>query len=304
MCAYRLSALKLDSDIDLPELMPWDGRTDDPADITFRFGAVPPRLDEADHVGPVFQTRGRAEYLLNLPGTGRILVRQGSKVTIDADPAADAVDVRAFLVSTVQAVLWHQRGLLPLHACVVALDGRALALAGPAAAGKSTLAAILSAKGCRVLSDDVCVLDVREGGVMALPVSPHLRLWSDALDHLGIPAGALPRTLSAKEQFLMVDKAGALREPQKLAAVVVLTRRSGGALSLMRIQGSLAVGALRDMVHTRRPARALGRDPEIFAGLTRLAAADAGIWRLRVPDDPGRLGEAAATALTVLEERA
>ena len=31
MCAYRLSALKLDSDIDLPELMPWDGRTDDGA---------------------------------------------------------------------------------------------------------------------------------------------------------------------------------------------------------------------------------------------------------------------------------
>src|SRR5207249_8855374 len=68
-----------------------------PYTTLFRSGAVPPRLDEADHVGPVFQTKGRAEYLLNLPGTGRILVRQGSKVTIDADSAADPVDVSAFL---------------------------------------------------------------------------------------------------------------------------------------------------------------------------------------------------------------
>jgi len=136
-----------------------------------------------------------------------------------------------------------------------------------------------------------------------LPISPHLRLWRDALDHLGIPAEGLRRALSAKEQFHVDRHAGCVRQPQKLAAVVVLTRRSGGALSIERLYGPLAVGALRDMVHTRRPARALGRDSEIFAALTRLAAGGVTVWRLRVPDDPARLGEAAEMALAALEAR-
>src|SRR5205085_1412829 len=124
--AYRLSALKLESDLDLPELMPWDGPDDISADLTFRLGKVPLRLEAPDHVAPVFQTKGHGRYLLALPGTGRILVQDGRRVTIDPDPEADPTDICAFLTSTIQAVLWHQRGLLPLHACAVAVDGRAV----------------------------------------------------------------------------------------------------------------------------------------------------------------------------------
>jgi len=302
--AYRLSALRLESDLDLPELMPWDGPGDAPADIVVRLGKVPARLEAPDHVAPVFQTRGRSEYLLALPGTGRILVRDGREVTIDLDAGADPTNTRAFLASTIQAVLWHQRGLLPLHACALADDGRALALAGPSASGKSTLAALLSAKGHEVMADDVCVVDVRDGtAIEVLPVSPHLRLWRDTLDHLGIPAKGLRRALSIKEQFLLERRGACIRASRKLAAVVVLLRRSSGALSIEQLHGSRAVGALRDVVHTRRPARALGRDPAIFAAITRLLAAGVTVHRLRVPDDPARLGEAAAMALTALEAR-
>ncbi len=302
--AYRLSALKLESDLDLPELMPWDGPDDASADLVFRLGKVPARLEAPDHVTPVFQTRGRAEYLLTLPGTGRILVQDGRKVTIDPEPAADPTDTLALLTGTIQAVLWHQRGLLPLHACILAVDGRAMALAGPSASGKSTVAAMLSAMGHGVMADDIGVIDARDGAdIKVLPISPRLRLWRDALDHLGIKAEGLRRALSAKEQFLVDRRAGSVRNPRKLAAVMVLLRRSSGALSIERLHGALAVGALRDVVHTRRPARALGRDPAIFAALTRAVAAGVTVWRLRVPDDPARLGEAAAMALTALEAR-
>jgi hypothetical protein len=302
--AYHLAALKLESDLELPELMPWDGPDDAPADLIIRLGKLPPRLDMPDHVAPVFQTKGRSEYLLALPGTGRILVQDGRKVTVDPDPEADPTDTGAFLTGTIQAVLWHQRGLLPLHACAVAIDGRAVALAGPPAGGKSTLAAVLSAKGYQVLADDICIVDVRDGAdIKVLPISPQLRLWCDALDHLGIPTGGLRRALSSKEQFLLDRRAGGAREPRTLAAVVVLLRQLTGALSIERLHGALAVGALRDVVHTPRPARALGRDPAIFAALTRLAAGNVSVWRLRVRDDLGCLDEAAALALTALEAR-
>jgi hypothetical protein len=297
--AYHLAALKLESDLDLPDLVRWEGPRDAPADIVVRFGKVPLRLDAPDHVAPVFQTEGSNRYLLTLPGTGRIQVQNGCEVTVDPDPTGEATGVRAFISSTIQAVLWHQRGLVPLHAGAVAVDRRVLALAGPGASGKSTLVAMLAAKGHRVMADDVCVIDVSGIEVKVHPISSHLRLWRDAVDHLGIPEERLRRTLSFKEQFV-VDPGGYVHESQMLAAVVVLTRRSGGALSLERLQGSLALGALRDVVHTRRPARALGRNAAIFAALTRVAAG-AAVARLRVPDDPACLDDAAALALTMLE---
>jgi hypothetical protein len=302
MNAYRLSALKVESDFELPELGPWDGPGNAPADIVVRFDKVPARLDSPDHVAPIFQTKGRNEYLLALPGTGRILVENGNKVTIEPEPGADPTDTRALLAGTIQPVLWHQRGLLPLHASAVVINDRAVALAGPPASGKSTLAAMLCAHGHALLVDDICVVDTRDGtNIKALPGAPQLRLWRDALDHLGIPVGSLPRALSAKEQFFLSYDEEFLREPQKLAAVVVLARRSSGALTLERLRGAGAVGALRDVVHTRRPASALGRDPDIFAALTRMISAGVAVWRLKVPDDPARLAGAAAKVRSVLE---
>jgi hypothetical protein len=300
--AYHLSTLKIDSDLDLPELRPWDGPAAAPADAVFRLGTVPTRLEAPDHVAPIFQTRGRSEYLLALPGTGRILVRDGAQVTIEPEPGADPRATRAVLAGPIQAVLWHQRGLLPLHANAIAVNGRAVALAGPAASGKSTLAAVLAAMGHRVMADDVCVVDVGAGAECSvLPGSSHLRLWRDALDHLGIAAEGLPRALSCKEQFLVDRPEGFVREARKLVAVVLLRRQSSGAFTIERLRGIGAISALHRVVHMRRPARALGREPEIFAALTQLAAAGVTVWRLRLPDDPACLEEAAAKVLTVLE---
>src|SRR5262249_17464149 len=86
--AFRLSGLKLQSDLDLPALPPWDGPEAAPADVVIRLGKVPSRLDRPDHIAPIFQTGGGA-YLLALPGTGRILVRNGKDVTVEPEAGAD-----------------------------------------------------------------------------------------------------------------------------------------------------------------------------------------------------------------------
>ena len=47
------------------------------------------------------------------------------------------------------------RALLRFHASTVTIDGRAVLIAGPAGAGKSTLAAALTALAARSLSNDL-----------------------------------------------------------------------------------------------------------------------------------------------------
>lgn len=298
--AHRLCTLKVVSDFAFPELLRWDGPAETPADVVVRQAEVPRRLTAADHVTPVFETKGRSEYLLNLPGTGRILVRNGSEITVDSDRGADPIDMRAVLNGPIQAVLWHQRGRLPLHASGVVVNGRVMALAGPSAAGKSTLAAALSILGHPVIADDVCVVDTSDGASSVLPTAARLHLWREALDHLGMAAGHFTPTSSSKERYL-VDAGASSLEPWPLATVVLLQRGSNRPFDVERLRGASAAGALHQVVHTRRAARALGRECEIFRAVTRLISGGVTVWRFRVPEGPDYVVEAAAHLCALLE---
>ena len=299
---YCLGGLKIASDLELPELMSWDGPSGTPADAVFCLDHVPPQLEAPDHVAPMFQTKGRNEYLLAVPGTGRFLVREGCEVTIEAEPGADPIAVRTFVTGPVQAVLWHQRGLLPLRASVVVVDGRAVALAGPSGMGKSTLAAVLAAMGHNVIADDICVIGagkIAEASVQ--PGLPRLLLWRDALDRLGIPPEGLRRALSSREKYFVDSGQGSVCELHKLAALVVLVRQVSCALTIERLRGHYALCKLHSIVHVRRAARALGRDPDIFTALTSLAPMGVTVWQLAVPDNPACLDEAAAKVVAALQ---
>jgi hypothetical protein len=301
--AYRLASLKVESELELPGLSPWDGPANSEPDVVFRRGSVPEQLEPPRQVETIFQTRGGDEYLLALPGMGRILVRNGREVALDAEPGADPINVAALLTGTIQAVLWHQRGLLPLHAGAVVIGGRAVALAGPAAAGKSTLAAILVRQGYAILADDVSAIDVAGSPPRAtvLPGVAQLGLWRDALDLLGIGVGGLTRAFSGKDRFL-VDHGDVCRQSCELAAVVVVRRRSGVAAKLERLYGQSAFSALCQSIHTRRLAHALGRDGDIFAKLTQMLSSSVAVWQLSMRDGWPGLQEAAETVAGILRE--
>lgn len=300
--AYRLCGLKLASHFDLPALPEWDGPAGAPADVDCRLGEVPSRLNQPDYIAPIFQTSGAGEYLLVLPGTGRILVRNGNEITVEPEAGPAPSNLSAILTGPIQAVLWHQRELLPLHASVVVIKGRAVVLCGDGAAGKSTLAALLAAQDQCVIADDICVVDARNNGdVVALPGSARLQLWRDALVELGVATDGLKRALEHKERYFFDCSIGIPFEPYKLAAVVQLARNALPPARLNRLRGAQAANALYDCVHSPRPARALGRAQPIFAAFSRLASAGVGFWRLMVPEGLAGLREAAAQLLVAPE---
>ncbi len=301
--AYSLATLRVESALELPELTPWQGPDAAPPDIVFRLGSVPPRLERTDRVGAVFQARGRDEFLLTLPEAGRILVCNGREVTIEMSGEADLIGTRALLTGPVQALLWHQRGLLPLHANGVVVGGRAVLLAGPSAAGKSALAAVLAGDGCEILADDVCAVELREAPrrAMVLPGVTMLRLWHDTLDHLGISPEGLRPVLSDNEKFF-VDRWRRCSEPRELAAVIVLVRRTNIVRGSEQLHGPIAENAVRRVVHTRRPARALCREEDAAAAVTRMLLAGVTVWRLSLPDDLAGVRDAAAKVRSLLEQ--
>ena len=300
--SYRLCGLKFDSDFDLPALPQWDGPPDARADVTCRLGEVPARLDRPDHIAPLFQTSGTGEYLLVLPGTGRILVRNGSEITVEPETGDATVNLSAILSDPILAVLWHQRGLLPLHASVVVFNGRAVALCGPAAVGKSTLAAILAGQGYQVIADGICVVDMHGSEDVLVPSGrTRLQLWRDALTELGIATDGLERALPHKERYFLDCGNGIAAQPYRLAAVVQVIRGALPPAALERLRGSQTADVLYGCVHSPRPAKALGRTQPIFAAIMGMSSAGVGVWHLKVPEGLAGVREAAVKLAAALE---
>ena len=86
---------------------------------------------------------------------GALRVRGGEEIRIDPSPGVDPRWLRSVLLGQAFTLILSQRGLFPLHAGAVVLGDRAVALAGEAGAGKSTLCAALVERGHPFLSDDV-----------------------------------------------------------------------------------------------------------------------------------------------------
>ncbi|HTD07839.1 MAG TPA: hypothetical protein VK680_03015 [Solirubrobacteraceae bacterium] len=116
------------------------------------------------------------------------------------------------------------RGLEILHASGVVLGGRAVLLAGPLGAGKSSLAAALVGAGGRLLSDDAVALQMSDGALVAhagsvvlhLRAAENERLSADARAALGRPERSFP----GKQRYV---SAGA-PDPAPLAALFLLER--------------------------------------------------------------------------------
>lgn len=140
-------------------------------------------------VGDVVIRRGSGEggFHFDVAAVGRYRIIDGREILVDAKPGVGEETIRLYLLGSALGVLLHQRGLLVLHANAIVIDGAAALFMGPSGAGKSTLAAWFAARGYKVLSDDICAVEVRaDGGVFVLPGLTRLRLAEDAARHLGI----------------------------------------------------------------------------------------------------------------------
>lgn len=85
-------------------------------------------------------------------------------------------DIQSYFVGPVFACLLRRRGVLCLHASIVACDGLALALIGIKGAGKSTTAAALVGEGWRSVADDVAALRFESSRILVNPGYPRMRL--------------------------------------------------------------------------------------------------------------------------------
>lgn len=272
---YALSSLHIRSEIALPELPPWRDDRQEP-DVTIGFGPVPATVADPKLVTTVLQIGGDGTARFHLKDVATYFIEGGRRVTIAADMPRDAPDIRLFLLGTVYGILCHQRGLLPIHAAGIEVDGRAVLLAGPSGVGKSTLATAFWQRGFRLLSDDITPLVVADGGLSALPGFRRLRLWRDSIDQFDWSDDDLEPCRAELEKFSRPILSGFATDPIVPSALFHLQRhaQSAGGAKLRALHGTEATHWLGQNIY--RSGAMVGLYDEV-ATMLRLTQAAAGI---------------------------
>jgi hypothetical protein len=243
---YDLCGWRVASEIVLPDLPRWDGDAR-AAEVTIAIGDVPP-FEAPIMTTPLVQVDAAGRARFGVEGVADFLVEQGRHITVAPLLSADSSDVRLFLLGSGFGYLCHQRGVVPVHAATIEIDGEAVSFSGPSGAGKSTLADAFARRGHRVLSDDVSPVDTTRG--LILPSLQRIRLWADALDNAGFDTATLERCRTGLEKYSRSLADAPRAEPLRPRAIFHLRRGSGkGGATFRRLRGRPAVEQFRRQIY-------------------------------------------------------
>jgi hypothetical protein len=228
------------------------------APISSCHGPVPEALERAAVAGPMFVVAER-RFLLRVPNGMRVLVEDGTSVTIDCPSHLSDDDQLLWVLGSAWGALAYQRGLLPMHLSAVQLGDGIAGFGGRSGAGKSTLAAALATRGHTLAADDVTGVDASAPGrPMALPGHKTLKLWGDATTLVGVERDRPVRTDAPMDKYYVaVGDDGAERHALPLRRIYQLIDRRGQPdgepeFSVEQRKGGEAVVTLESSIY--RPA--------------------------------------------------
>jgi hypothetical protein len=226
---YRLFGLFVRSDLAIPEL---------PAGDSYR---------EPDVV--IHRGRGPGGSLIGIDGIADFQVSRGSEIWVSPIAGASSRNIRLYLLGSAMGLLLHQRGMLPLHANAVEIEGKAIAFMGPSGSGKSTLAAWFHDRGFTVVADDICVVGFSDDQApFVYPGLPRLRLWKEALEASGRDTAHFARSYAGDDLWdkfdVPIDAASAPNGSTPLAAIYLLDNGEQGRVdSIAGIEAAEALFA-------------------------------------------------------------
>lgn len=175
---------------------------------------------------------GPTGYRLTYGGQATFVVsRSGDRIAADG-AVHTGVDYASYLSGSVLGFVLRLRGLVPLHASAVAVEGRGVLFVGESWSGKSSLAAAFSLLGYPLLSDDIVRVDAIAGQVVAYPCQPLLNVWGDSAAAL---FGSIHGNAYQKHALPMLAAGCQFHStPAPIGVVYVLTERGTGREPVIR----------------------------------------------------------------------
>jgi hypothetical protein len=253
---YALGGLRVSSALRLPAAEIASSRVD----VTVMGGVISDGAEPWPVTGRRYQA-APGRWLFSPGNQLRVLVEHGRSIAYDAPPSMAESTIADCILQPALAALFHQRGLLALHASAVETPAGAVLLLGGSGAGKSTIAARLAAWGNPFISDDVCPIDATPrpsvaGGFV------YQKLSRDACQEAGYPYS--PAAVIAGDERARVrvrvreQPAGAA----PIAHIVLLEQTAAGSPLIERLPAVVATTTLVAHTYRRQYLRGLGTASE------------------------------------------
>ncbi len=231
--------------------------------------------------------------LLNIESAGRFSVKDGREIIVDPVPGVETKMLRLFLLGSALGCIIHQRGLLPLHANAFLHKGAAVMVMANSGTGKSTLAAAMKNKGCTILSDDVCAVQVESGKIPRIyPGIPQIKLWKDAAEHLGEDTSAMQRVMLHAEKYALPVRASHCGHSAPIKALYVLEIHNEASPHITGLMPIEKIDALRNHTYRKGMVNKLGITSANLKACADLAK-DVRIQRISRPKNGFLLNELA-----------
>jgi len=297
---YGVSGLILGSPMPLPFLSP--APPDAPVQVSLQFGPVPIPTTAPRLITPALSVYGPRLAVVVTDFGLKARIEDGCRVLMEVPPGLSDSVRHTWLFGPVMVALLHQRGTPPLHASVVVLKDRAIALAGNGGSGKSSTARTLMQRGARLMVDDQAIIDSLTH--MVQPCFPLIKMWPHVAEMTGdrLDPGMPVEVGATRKLYMSVADQHYCSQPRPLAAVVLLEwDENAAAPRLERLTQPQASAALHQMI--LRPSLAQVHDGgrTVFSWATRLAQG-LPVFRLHRPNDATRVAEAAALVECLAEE--
>lgn len=265
-----------------------------PFDVEIRFGECPSGLDGFAPVGAtppwyvspdtgvnglpcsrVWRVQdGRYFYFLYDDGTECFVERTGTRIWMQWREEYCFEEVLPYLLGQALGLTQRLRGTVCLHASAILLGDRAIAVLGPARAGKSSTAAAFLRHGFQILADDVVPVLEREGAFLARAAHPRIWLCPDMVETLYGSRDALPQLTPGWEKRYLDLRQQPQGFANRTAPLAAIYRLGGGCDHRKSFARALSPrGALIELVSNTYVNHLL--EPELrameFAFLGRLA---------------------------------
>ena len=217
-------------------------------DVSMSLEFMPPELNDLSSIDaqPYYQSEDRDAQQRPLLTIERVLggkfflctYADGTVIAIDQGGGAvwatwghpaTIEDAATYLLGPTLGLVLRLRRVVCLHASAVNVGGTAILVAGPAGAGKSSLAAAFVRRGLSVLTEDVAALAEHSGSFKVHAGYPRVRLWAGSVDGLFGAPDALPLlTPNWEKRFLDLSgaNAGFERQPLPVEGIYLLGPRS------------------------------------------------------------------------------
>lgn len=224
---YELYGLVLESDRPLSGLRPTKRRRADVRLRTARAADFPRLSPSVTDSSEWFHSRTlpNGSIYLRWSGLFEFLVSgDGRLIRYRRFPRASLESLSTYLLGQVLSCSMLLRGIEPLHATTIVVNGEAIAFVGDSGDGKSTLGAAFLARGFPLLTDDLLALERRNGRWLAKPGPARLKLFpSIAARVLGRTGRADPLNPGTSKMILRLTPAETVARAVPLRAIYMLS---------------------------------------------------------------------------------